>query len=205
MRILAVGAKMSLASVMAVSMLALTGCGDRPLTTTQRVDASADDAVEGTGIGSHDIHVCADQWTGKILKLVYQKQWEEAPTVIMFPAENRTTQQIDSQIITTKLQNELLNSADGKLRFIVRDNLDEVMAERDRKRQGVVSSGSKKALKGYDYYIKLKLMSSTARRGADESNYVLMSCQLIDAESTELIWSGEYEFKKVGQRGVQYQ
>lgn len=192
----------SLAAMGAV--LVFSGCEERPVTQSYRVNANADDEVEGTGIGSADIIACADKWVPKIIDSVYEYDWAEAPFVAMLPAENRTTQQFDGKLITNKIRTNLMNGSKGKLRFVSRDNMDSILAERERKREGVVSSGAKKAIKGIDYYVTLSISSSTARRGGDESNYVLMTAEMTDMETGEIIWTDDYEFKKVGQRGATY-
>ncbi len=181
------------------------GCDNGPVTHSQRVDPDSDDSVEGTGIGSADVEACASKWAPSIMKAVYQSDWEAAPTVAMLPAENRTSQQFDGKLITNTMMTKLLSTCQGKLRFVTRDRMSDILAERERKRQGVVSSGQKKALKGIDYYITLSISSLTAQRGGDQSNFVLMTAQMVDMESSEVIWQDDYKFKKVGSRDVMYQ
>lgn len=192
-----------LASMAALAMGVLfTGCGEQPLTGSQRVNVNADSEVEGLGINSTDIIAASNKWVPKIVETVWENDWAEAPFVAMLPVDNRSTQQFDGKLVTNKIRTQLLNSSKGKLRFVSRDNMDAILAERERKREGVVSSSAKKAIKGINYYITLSISSNTQRSGADASNYMLLTAEMTDMETGEIVWTDDYDFKKVGKANV---
>ena len=99
----------------------------------------------------------------------------------------------------------LIENAGEQFRFVERDRMLEVRAEREAKRTGEVSASAEKMISGADYFLTAELVPIHKRSGADVSDYIYYSFELIDAESSEVVWAKGYDVKKVGKRGVLYQ
>jgi TolB-like protein len=57
---------------------------------------------------------------------------------------------------------------------------------------------------GADYFLKGNIKELSKSYKGKESNYMYFSFELIDTESTNVVWANDYEVKKVGARGVLY-
>ena len=180
--------------------LATVGCS--PL--SKRVDPDADDSLGGTGIDSGDVRTIADKMGSKILSTPEIARATSAPTIVLEPVRNGTRFVIDTDILLVKLRGQLLENANGRVRFLARDRLDAIEKERAAKRDGVFTASSEKALKGADFFLTGDLRSISKARDSKRSDYIVYSFQLIDAEDSTIIWEGQHEVKKEGKRGTTY-
>ena len=80
----------------------------------------------------------------------------------------------------------------------------DIRAEREAKRAGEVTSSGEKQVSGADYFLTGTLKSISKSAGGMVSDYVYFSFELIDAESSNVVWANDYDVKKVGERGVLY-
>jgi hypothetical protein len=191
----------------ALLALAAAGCG----ANTQRVDPDQDDVVGGTGVGSADLRTTADKMVRSLLSSS-QLFAKGTPIVVIESPENRTRFQIDASIFVTKMRAELMQSAQGRIMFIAREDLKDVLAERERKRSGAVSVPTDAAGKadlaaaplGTQYFLKGTLQTLSAQNGKAVSDYTLATFRVVDAETAALVWEDSYEWKKVGKSGVIY-
>ena len=180
--------------------LATVGCS--PL--SKRVDPDADDSLGGTGIDSGDVRAIANKMGAKILSTPEIARATSAPTIVLEPVRNGTRFVIDTDILLVKLRGQLLENANGRVRFLARDRLDAIEKERAAKRDGVFTASSEKALKGADFFLTGDLRSISKARDSKRSDYIVYSFQLIDAEDSTIIWEGQHEVKKEGKRGTTY-
>lgn len=200
------GIKMQRISLLIVPILALSGC----TTTTGQgktkiIDVSSDDDLGGTGTESADVRAIAERMAREITALRWPRQGE-VPRIAVLPVENQTRFRIDPKLLQNKLVKDLVSFGQGKISFLARDNERAVMEERAKKRAGVYDSGnSSKAMAGADYLLKgeMRALSKSSREGV--SDYIHYSFTLLDAETTVILWVGDYETKKVGSVGVIYQ
>ena len=79
------------------------------------------------------------------------------------------------------------------------------LRERGIKRSGMVSSSKDAQLLGVDFFLTGDISGISKAGGGRASDYMLLSFQLIDAETSEIIWEDSYEVKKTGEMGVVYQ
>ncbi len=190
-----------LAALLLFTALAPTiGCS--PL--SKHVDPDADDSLGGTGIDSGDVRTIADKMVGKILTTPEIARATSPPTIVLDPVRNGTRFVIDTDILLIKLRGQLLENANGRVRFLARDRLDAIEKERAAKRDGVFTAAEEKALKGADFFLTGDLRSISKARDSDRSDYIIYSFQLIDAEDSTIVWEGQHEVKKEGKRGTTY-
>lgn len=186
--------------------LFLFGCATLETSHTRTILPDEDDNLGGTGIESTDIRTVARKMAVSILEVPeITKAQGGAPKIALLPVKNSTRFLINSDIFTKKIRIQLNENAQGKLRFLARDRIEDIMQERQRKRDNLVGASKEADMMGVDYYLTGELMGISKAAGGDRSDYVSMSFQLVDAETSEIIWENEYEVKRVGEAGVVYQ
>ena len=185
-------------------VLGLGGCGVKTKKTTY-VDPDAYGAVEGTGLEARDVRAVSRQMAEELLVSSAVQGFEGAPRIAVLPVKNRSRFLIDQEIFTTLITDLLIQNASGKLAVLNRDIVDQIVAEREMKRQGQVDSSGFKALAGADYFLEGEVRSLSASNADTQSDYVVIRFQLTDAETGIVSWSNSYEMKKEGSWGVMYQ
>jgi len=207
--------------VLVLMIFALSSCASVPRSVSHSsvVLPDSDDGLGGTGIEATDVRTVSRRMAVSILEIPEIMNSDQAPMVALLPVENSTRFIIDKDIFTKKIRIELNRNAKGKIRFLARDKVrkdisEYIMEERLNKREdksddeyGVTDMTASKdvPLPGIDYFLTGDLTSLTKAVNSSRSDYILMSFQLIDAETTEIIWEDAYEIKKVGIAGVAYQ
>jgi hypothetical protein len=124
----------------------------------------------------------------------------QRPVVIVGPITNATQDYIDTQMITTSVERELINS--GRVRFVAMK--DQRGAIREEREQGQEWSRpeTRKRMKfelGADYMMIGRIMDDKPRTlsGRGGVSYFKANLEVIDLESNEKVWIGEKELKKV--------
>ncbi|MFA4992844.1 MAG: penicillin-binding protein activator LpoB [Candidatus Omnitrophota bacterium] len=192
--------------VFGVLCLFLSGCTTVETSYTRTIQPDQDDELGGTGIESTDIRTVSRKMAASILEVPQILRVQGAsPKVALLPVKNSTRFIINKDIFTKKIRIELNQNAMGKITFLARDRIDDILKERQSKRDGLVGASKQEDLKGVDFYLTGELMGLSKAINGDRSDYISMSFQLIDAETSEVIWENEYEVKRVGQTGVVYQ
>jgi hypothetical protein len=169
------------------------------------VTLDEDDGLGGTGIEAKDIRTVSRKMAESILNVPQIMNAQGSPIIALLPVKNSTRFIINKDIFTKKIRIQLNQNAQGKMTFLARDRIDDILKERQSKRDGLVGSSKTADLKGVDFYLTGELMGLSKANQGDRSDYISMSFQLIDAETSEIIWENEYEVKRVGESGVVYQ
>ncbi len=192
--------------------IALVGCaspGVRNPSGVPVTEMSADERgfVTGTGIESQDLVRVTDQMSRSVLSTPEIQNFGQIPRVVLIPVQNDTRFAINSEIFLTRIRSQLNRNARGQVRFLAREQLDALVAERDQKRSGAFTSTSDprvQEFKGADFFLTGKLQGMTTRTGAGVSDYVLYSFQLIDARTSDILWEDFAEIKKQGLEDAAY-
>ncbi len=191
-----------LTAVLALSLAAFAaGCAGHSM---KRVNPSADDDVGGTGIDSADVIAASDRATAELGPALLKSTRNDlvvAPSTI----KNESIQPFNTGMLTDRMVDRLVHDCGDRVRFVAREHIDEVLKERDAKRQGVYTSTEKKTPLGADYLLTGRITSLSKRVSGDRADYFVLSLRLVDAEDDHVVWSNQYEFKKVGDAGVIYQ
>jgi penicillin-binding protein activator len=192
----------------AVLALALAGAGLGACRSSghrmARVNPSADDEVGGTMIDSADVIAATDKAAGELATALLQSP---EPNLVVAPAtiKNESLQPFNTGMLTDRMIDHLVRACGPRVRFLAREQIDEVVKERDAKRQGVYSSTGEKALLGAHYLVTGRITSLSKRAAGDRADYFVLAFRLVDAEDSHVAWTNNYEFKKVGDSGVIYQ
>jgi uncharacterized protein (TIGR02722 family) len=122
------------------------------------------------------------------------------PAVIVGPVFNATQDYIDTKLITTDIERELINS--GLVRFVA--DKDQRLPVRDERAQGQEWSRpeTRKRMKyelGADFMVIGRIMDDKPRTldGKGGVSYFKVNLEIVDLESNEKVWIGSQEIKKV--------
>jgi hypothetical protein len=125
------------------------------------------------------------------------------PVVALLRVDNKTTEHIDTDMISDKLQVELLRA--GTLRFVDRKRIKDMAAEFDLGGSGFIdpekAKSAGKAL-GADYFLYGELGSIKKSEGRTKLMYYRLSMKLTDVETDEVVWAEDYEVKKMYEKPV---
>jgi PBP1b-binding outer membrane lipoprotein LpoB len=166
--------------------------------------------VSGTGIESQDIVAVSDKMARGILGLPQIQNAAVVPRIVLLPVKNETRFPIQKDIFLDEIKSLLNERSAGKVRFLARDRMAELEAERGLKRSGQVTPGTanpnppQNQFQGADYMLTGKLIGQTTRTSQGTSDYVLYMFELIDPNTTEVLWSGSHRVKKQGLEDAAY-
>lgn len=188
-----------------VLTLTLSSCATVPVSHSTTILPDNDDNLGGTGIESTDILTVSRKMALSILEVPEIMKASGAPRIALLPVKNNTRFIINKDIFTQKIRIELNKNTSGKMRFLARDRMDDILKERQAKRNDLVTASKEGDLAGVDFYLTGELTGLSKAANSNRSDYILMSFQLIDAETSDIIWEDSYEIKRVGEAGVAYQ
>jgi len=200
----------SVAVILPLSLALLAGCATGPREreysgiTPTRVDPTAVSRGAGTGIESQDLIEVTDKMARKILGTPAIAQAAEPPVVAVLPVENDTRFRIQKDLFTDRIRAMLNEHAAGKVRFVARERMEAVDAERQLKQEGAISGAPQGKILGVDYFLTGKLGGLSQSGSSGQSDYVLYTFQLIDANTTEILWESYHDIKKEGLEDVIY-
>ena len=195
---------MSIRSVTsAVLGLLLVACAG---TRDTRVNPDAPDSVTGTGLQSQDIRTMAVDIAAKIKAsgvLAPSREGERA-SFFIYELRNDSSDTIDKEIILTKLRTNLFEAFGRQVKIIDRSPQanDLVDAERRMKERGQVSGTNDRKVAGSDFVLKGTIKSRDRQAGKLKSSYVLVTFELTDLVTSELVWTGDYDMKTESEKSV---
>lgn len=175
------------------------------------VDPGVPGPVSGIGIESHDILAMTDQMVRDMLSSPDLAGRSKAPRVVVDSEffKNAGSQAINRDLITSRLRVNLNRASQGRLTFVTRANVNMVAEERDLKRQGVTdvgTTGLTKAVAGADFRLTGEISTLDARnpRTGMMQRYNQITFEMVDLESGQIVWSGQYEFERAAADDVVY-
>jgi PBP1b-binding outer membrane lipoprotein LpoB len=190
------------------SGLFFIGCATKPQSPMVRdLDPSEPGFVQGTGVESMDVVAITDTMVRKLNSSspisAFSSVYGKAPRIRLESIRNRTRFPIDQNIMLTRMRGLLNESAQGSMVFLARGSAYDMMPvfeeERNLKRANAVSSTkdiTKTQFSGADYILTGTLQSLTTQTTAGVGDYVLYAFQLIDPNTSEIVWEGMAETKR---------
>jgi penicillin-binding protein activator len=103
--------------------------------------------------------------------------------------------------LVERIRAQLNAKAQGCVRFLARERMQELEQERESTRNcqlTVSSDPTGKAFKGADFFLTGKLSGLTTKAASGASDYILYSFQLVDTRSSAIVWEDSAEIKKQG-------
>lgn len=178
---------------------------------TVNYDPSMPGPIQGVGIEGQDIVVMASQMANDLLATPLIASQQVSPRVIV-DAEyfwNESAQRINPNIFTDNLRVNLQKAAAGRIRFVSRESFGMVADERDAKRDGTLDGGTlspAKAQMGADYRLRGRITSTEQiqpNQGLIQ-RYNQVAVEMIDLETSEIVWTGLYNVARAGADDVIY-
>jgi len=200
-----------LSSLLAAAVLA-GGCASSGVKNPSGVpvtEMKADERgfVTGTGVESQDLVAVTDKMARSILNVRQIANAQGTPRIVLDPVKNETRFPINKDIFLDKIRIALNTKSQGKVMFLARDRMEALEKERQLKASGQVTSSTDPhtvAFKGADFFLTGKLQGLTTNTAAGTSDYVLYSFQLIDPNTSDIIWEDSAEIKKQGLEDAAY-
>jgi PBP1b-binding outer membrane lipoprotein LpoB len=163
--------------------------------------------VAGTGIESQDVIRVADKMARGILSVPQIANARGVPRITLLPVKNETRFAINKDILLKQIRAALNERAAGKVIFLARDRMQDLEREREMKQSGQVSSSTDpnvNQFKGADFMLTGELTGLSTRAAAGTSDYILYTFQLLDPNTSDIIWEGSDNIKKQGLEDAAY-
>jgi penicillin-binding protein activator len=163
--------------------------------------------VGGTGVESQDLVAVTDKMARSVLNTAEIQRAQGMPRIVLQPVVNETRFPINKDIFLTRIRVALNSKAQGKVRFLARDQMAALERERDLKQSGQVTSSSDphvNEFKGADFFLTGTLQGLSTRTSKGTSDYILYTFRLIDARTSDIIWEDSAEIKKQGLEDAAY-
>ncbi len=189
-----------LAAALAVAGSLFGGCAGASM---ERVDPSQDDDLGGTMIDSADVIAATDQAVAE-LSDVLLKMEQNGIKIAAATIKNESAQPFNTALLSDRMINGLVRNTAPRVGFLAREQIDEIVREREAQEAGVYTSTKKLSLLGADYLLTGRILSLSKRYEGDRADYFVLGFRLVSLDST-ILWTQQYEFKKVGDSGVIYQ
>ena len=193
--------KFSSYALSALVLVSLAGClASAP--TVRYGDSKAVETVT-TEFGSTDLQTIAETMARSLLVSGVVADAREAPTVTVAEVRNKTTEYIDTRVITDKIRTQLTRS--GKVRFAVSINeMQNQVDELKRQNQtGLYSSQSKTKMgnmTGAKYRVEGAISSIIKQNKNVRDVFFVFNLNLINNETGLVEWADEKEIRKTASR-----
>lgn len=171
------------------------------------VDPAQAGEVRSLGPESQDVLAIADQMTRSLLANSPIKEKENPPTIVMLPMVNNTRHAFNQDIFTTLLKAELNKHAKEQMMFVSRDISDDVLNEREMKREGQVDYDSDMRAQvpaGADYFLRGRADGLAAVSTKGQADTIVYAFKLVDAETMIEVWEDTFITKREGKDDVIY-
>lgn len=153
-----------------------------------------------TDFGSTDLQNTAEQMTQSLLESRYIVGTQSPPKIRLREVRNLTSEHIDTKAITDKIRIRLLKS--GQVRFLADTaNLKEVNAERDFTETSTKRT-KMKAMTDSDYIVTGNVRSIKKTNKDLKDVYYLITMELVDPQSSEILWADEKEIRKTATKSM---
>jgi len=186
-------------SAMALSVAALAACSGPQV---RYGDAKAVETVNAN-YGSTDLQIIAEAMTRSLLQSKAIAGSKDAPIVTLADVKNKTSEYIDTRVITDKIRTQLMKS--GQVRFAVsvtemQNQTDELKRQNQSglyKNSTIAKTGN---MQGAQYRIEGSIASIVKNTKDVKDVYYVFNLNLINNESGLLEWADEKEIRKTVSR-----
>ena len=186
-------------SVFALSAVLLAACSGPQV---RYGDAKAVETVN-VNYGSTDLQIIAEAMTRSLLQSKAISGSKDAPIVTLADVKNKTSEYVDTRVITDKIRTQLMKS--GQVRFAVsvtemQNQTDELKRQNQSglyKNSTIAKTGN---MQGAQYRIEGSIASIVKTTKDVKDVYYVFNLNLINNESGLLEWADEKEIRKTATR-----
>ena len=190
-------------------LLGLLACGTIACgTVDRRIDPDAPDEVGGAVLDSQDIRSMADAMARDLVAsgVLVSREPSQRVTFHITQLRNDSNQPMDKELILTQIRTQLMRALGRQVQVLDRskESLEDIRKEREAKRSGAVTSKEERmqGLAGSDYVLKGTIKDQVKQSGKLKSVYYVVTFELTDLESSELVWSNDYQTKFESEKSV---
>lgn len=206
----------ALATGLLVGLALTSGCAASRLAHADgyaavELDPKVKGPVSGVGIEGQDVVAMTDEMVRDMLATPVLAGRSRPPRVIVDGEyfSNDSSQALNKNAITDRLRVALNRSSQGRMTFVGRTYARMVQEERDLKRAGVTDVGTvglTKAQAGGDFRLggRISSLDSRSNRSGLVQRYNQIVFEMVDLETSEIVWSGMYEFARAAADDVVY-
>jgi penicillin-binding protein activator len=201
-----------------LSVLLLVGCQTNPPApnatgvSSMEVDPTRKGPVSGVGIEGQDITAMVDAMIRDMASDPdVMKQSGSRPRIVVDSQcfVNESSQAINKNKITRRLDTLLRRAAKGQLQFVSQEDAAIIQKQRDLKRSGTTDVGTRgltRAQLGIDFQMCGSITSLDSRnvRTGMVQRMTQIFFKLLDVESGEVVWSNMYELNRAAADDVIY-
>lgn len=188
------------------SLLFLASCASGPSQTVTRVGADETPELSGRW-NDRDARIVSETMIGDVLRRPWLQRFKEAhgrePVVIVGRVQNDSMEHIDTDVFTRDLERELINS--GEVRFVAGGNVRADIRDERSQQQQYASFETVKNLAqelGADFML-VGTINSIIDQSIDRRQSVIfynVNLELVNVETTEKVWIGNEQIRKVVER-----
>jgi PBP1b-binding outer membrane lipoprotein LpoB len=124
------------------------------------------------------------------------------PKVVLTKVTNKSNEIFDVDSVPHKIRKELVKNCGGKITFLDREQLEQVIQERQAKENGTVTSSGNAPMLGADFFLTGRVEGIDTGSGRNLTRYIRFSLRLTDAATTAIVWEDDYELKKYRVEGT---
>jgi len=157
----------------------------------------------GIGIESQDIDSMCDKMIRNMMANPILANASRPPQIIVDAAffRNESTNRINLNLITDNIRSGLLRAANGRMIFIGRHAVGMVEKERKLKKKGIIDQGTTaytaKTLGGdYRLWGRITTLDAVNPRTGMTTRYTQVNFEMIDLQTSGIVWGGMYKFRK---------
>jgi uncharacterized protein (TIGR02722 family) len=177
------------------------GCG--PSVKVQRVSTDTTTDLSGKW-NDTDSRLVAEEMVRDVLSRPWMSRFTQtegrSPVMIVGKMSNLSSEHIEMQTFVNDISRELLNS--GLVRFVAsKDDRSEVRDERADQQYYASEETAKRlaAETGADYMLQGSIKTIMDKVDRTQAKFYQIDMQLIDLETSETVWIGSKEIKKIVQ------
>ena len=186
-------------SIFALSAVLLAACSGPQV---RYGDAKAVETVN-VNYGSTDLQIIAEAMTRSLLQSKAISGSKDAPIVTLADVKNKTSEYVDTRVITDKIRTQLIKS--GQVRFAVsvtemQNQTDELKRQNQSglyKNSTIAKTGN---MQGAQYRIEGSIASIVKTTKDVKDVYYIFNLNLVNNESGLLEWADEKEIRKTATR-----
>ena len=164
-------------------------------------DPQAVSALDTANVESNDILNCANYLVGRMLANPLITHAETPRHVIVDSAyfTVNTSTRFDKDVLINNLRVALIQAANGRIRFVGRQYAAIAEEEKDLQAGGVVGPGTTPGSAtqlGADYRLAGSVREMAENAGGVLQKYTLMTFEMVDTKTNEIVFSDKWDFKK---------
>ena len=194
--------RVMIVAVALLVLLAIVGCAKTKVT---RLDPNTQTDLSGRW-NDTDANLVATEMMKDVLSRPWYSDFLKAegrdPVIIVGNVRNMTTEHIDSEVFINDIERELINS--GMVRFVASpEERKEIRAELASQQEYASTETMKKIREetGADFMMQGSIKVILDAQDKVVVKFCQTDLQLIELQSTEKVWMGNKEIKKVVSKG----